>query len=381
MTRPCSRPRSHPRLALVALVAVLIAAGAACSDDDAAPDDDGASAKAGCAQPSAATGDEPADKVRLLTHDSFALSDGVLDAFTKETGVKVEVIQGGDAGTVVNQAILTNGNPQADVLYGIDSTFLSRALDEKLFVAHDAEGLDEVDDALELDPDHCVTPIDHADVCINYDKAYFAEHHLDVPASLDDLTDPAYKDLLVVENPATSSPGLAFLLATIEEFGDDGWEDWWGALRDNGVEVVDGWEEAYYSSFSGGLSSEGDRPLVVSYATSPPAEVVYADPPVDEAPTGVMDTSCYRQVEFAGILNGTKHEAEAGKLVDFLLSKQVQADVPLSMFVFPARDGIDLPQPFVDFAATPTHVYEIDPEDIDAHRDDWIDRWTDVVVR
>jgi thiamine transport system substrate-binding protein len=364
------------------LLALLLAATAAGCGDTVAPDEEGVADGPGCvaAQPADADA-ETADTVRLLTHDSFALSDGVLHEFTDETGIDVEVIQGGDAGTVVNQAILTNGSPQADVLYGIDSTFLSRALREQLFVTHDAKGIDEVDDRLDLDPDHCVTPIDYGDVCINYDKAYFEEHDLDVPHSLDDLTDPVYEDLLVVENPATSSPGLAFLLASVEAFGEDGWEEWWSDLRDNGVDVADGWEEAYYSSFSGGLGSEGDRPLVVSYASSPPAEVVFADPPVDDAPTGVIDASCYRQVEFAGILNGTEHEAEAGRLVDFLLSETVQADVPLTMFVFPARDGVDLPPEFVEHAATPDDVFEMAPDEIDANREEWIDRWTDVVLR
>jgi thiamine transport system substrate-binding protein len=336
----------------------------------------------------AACGDDAADDtagetttVRLLTHDSFLLSDGVLDAFTEETGIEVEVIQGGDAGTVVNQALLTNGNPQADVLYGIDSTFLTRALDEDLFVPYEADGLDEVDDALLLDPEHRVTPIDYGDVCLNYDKAYFEDHQLAVPGALEDLTDPAYRDLLVVENPATSSPGLAFLLATVEAFGDPGWEAWWTSLTANGVQVVDGWEEAYYSSFSGGLGSEGDRPLVVSYASSPPAEVLYADPPVDDSPIGVIDASCYRQVEAAGILAGTSHEDEAGQLIDFLLSDTVQADVPLSMFVYPARGGTELPEVFVQHAATPTDVFELPADQIDANREDWIDQWTDLVLR
>jgi thiamine transport system substrate-binding protein len=325
--------------------------------------------------------EETGGTVRLLTHDSFLLSDGLLEDFTDDTGIEVEVIQGGDAGTVVNQAILTNGNPQADVLFGIDSTFLTRALDADLFVPYEAEGLDRVPSELQLDPEHRVTPVDYGDVCLNYDKAYFEDHALAPPASLEDLTTPAYKDLLVVENPATSSPGLAFLLATIEAFGADGWQTWWTELRANGVEVVDGWEEAYYSSFSGGLGSEGDRPVVVSYASSPPAEVVFADPPVDEAPTGVVDASCYRQVEGAGILNGTEHEDEAGRLIDFLLSEAVQADVPLSMFVFPAREGTELPAEFAEHAATPTEVFELPPEEIDANREEWIDQWTDLVLR
>lgn len=325
-------------------------------------------------------GSEPVT-VRLLTHDSFAVSDDVLAGFTEDTGINVRLIQGGDAGTVVNQAILTNGNPQADVLFGIDSTFLSRALDEDLFVPYEAADLDEVDDAFVLDPKHRVTPVDYGDVCLNYDKAYFAEHDLAVPARLEQLVEPAYRGLTVVENPATSSPGLAFLLATVDAFGEDGWQQFWRQLRANDVLVSDGWEDAYYSQFSGGSTSEGTRPIVVSYASSPPAEVIYADPPVTEAPTGVITAGCYRQVELAGILRGTKHKAAARELIDFLLSEPFQADVPLSMFVYPVRRGVSLPAEFLDHAVSPSDVADLDPEVIGARRDEWIDTWTDLVVR
>ncbi|MET0727721.1 MAG: thiamine ABC transporter substrate-binding protein, partial [Acidimicrobiales bacterium] len=251
-------PRLLALLALTALGAV-----AACGDDSSSTGE---------------RGDETTSTIRLLTHDSFAVSDEVLATFTEETGIEVELLQGGDAGTVVNQAILTNGNPQADVLFGIDSTFLSRALDEDLFVPYEAEGLDEVDEAFRLDPDHRVTPVDYGDVCLNYDKAWFDASGTPVPTTLEELTDPAYRDLLVVENPATSSPGLAFLAATVAVFGEDGWTGYWARLRDNGLEVVDGWTEAYYERFSG--AGDGPRPLVVSYGSSPPAEVVFADPPI-----------------------------------------------------------------------------------------------------
>ena len=335
---------------------------------------------AACGDTSPSASDDPVT-LRLLTHDSFVVSDDVLAAFTDETGIEVELLQGGDAGTVVNQAILTNGNPQADVLFGVDSTFLTRALDAELFLPYEARDLDLVDAALRLDPAHRVTPVDYGDVCLNYDKAFFAEAGLAVPQSLEDLVDPRYADLLVVENPATSSPGLAFLLATIDHFGEGGWQDWWRALRANGVSVSDGWEDAYYGQFSGGATSEGTRPLVVSYASSPPAEVVFADPPVTEAPTGVITAGCYRQVEGAGILAGTEHEAEARRLLDFLLSEPFQADVPLSMFVYPVRGGVELPPAFVDHAVTPDAVATLDPRRIEEHRDAWIDEWTDLVVR
>jgi thiamine transport system substrate-binding protein len=351
-------------LAAALLVAALLAGVVAgCGDDDS----------------DTASGDRVT--LRLLTHDSFTVSDGVLEAFTEETGIGVELVQGGDAGTVVNQAILTNGNPQGDVLFGVDSTFLSRALDEDLFVPHEAAGVDSVDESLLLDEDHRVTPIDYGDVCINYDKSYFAESGPPVPDSLDDLIDPAYKDLLVVENPATSSPGLAFLLATVAEFGEDGWQAWWTALRANGVEVVDGWETAYNEVFSGGGASRGPRPLVVSYASSPPVEVVYADPPVTEAPTAVMTTSCYRQIEGAGILRGTDHEAEAGQLIDFLLSERFQEDLPLSMFVYPVNPEVTLPDVFVEHSDVVADPYELPVADIGEHREDWIDEWTDLVLR
>ncbi|MGH9084345.1 MAG: thiamine ABC transporter substrate-binding protein [Acidimicrobiales bacterium] len=357
------------RRLLGALLACLMGLGAACGDtDDGGTDDD-------------AAGTTERVTLRLLTHDSFALSEDLLAAFTEETGIEVELIQGGDAGTVVNQAILTKGNPQGDVLFGVDSTFLSRALDEDLFVPYEAAELDEVGEAFLLDDEHRVTPVDYGDVCLNYDKAYFAERGIAVPDTLEALTDPTYRDLLVVENPATSSPGLAFLLASVDAFGEAGWEDWWRDLKANGVLVTEGWEEAYYGQFSGGATSEGTRPLVVSYASSPPAEVIFADPPVDEAPTGVVTAGCYRQIEAAGILEGTEHEEEAGRLLDFLLSEEVQADVPTSMFVYPVRSGVELPPEFVEHAVAPDDVAELDPAVIGRHREAWIDTWTDLVAR
>jgi thiamine transport system substrate-binding protein len=360
-TRTAVRTPSRLRraVALVALVALATALGACGDDDDA----------------------EGSVTLRLLTHDSFVVSDAVLEGFTDRTGIEVELLQGGDAGTVVNQAILSKGAPQADVLFGIDSTLLTRGLDEDLFVPYEAADLDLVDPAFRLDPRNRVTPVDYGDVCLNYDKAWFAERGLAPPDALEDLVEPAYRDLLVVENAATSSPGLAFLLASIAHFGPEGWQAWWRDLRANGVEVVDSWEDAYNAAFSGGSASQGDRPLVVSYASSPPVEVLYADPPVTESPTGVIEAGCYRQVEAAGILRGTDHEAEARQLVDFLLSEPFQADVPLSMFVFPVRTGVALPEVFTEHAARPAQPLELPPAEIDANRDAWIDEWTDLVLR
>ena len=353
---------TRPLLALLA--AALVVAG--CGDDDAetTPEPEG--------------GD--ATSITMLTHDSFDVSDEVLAAFTEETGITVELLPSGDAGSMLNQAILTKGSPQGDVLFGVDSTFLSRALEEDLFVAYESPALDGVDESLVLDPEHRVTPIDTGDVCLNYDKAGLADAGLEPPEDLADLADPAYAGTLVVENPATSSPGLAYLLATVAEFGEDGWPEHWQALRANDVEVAAGWEEAYYGSFSGAAGSPGDRPIVVSYASSPPAEVIFAEEPLDDAPTGVVEGSCYRQIEFAGILAGTEHEEAAQQLIDFLLSPTFQEDVPLNMFVYPVID-VELPAEFVEHGAEPEDPYLLDADVVAENRDAWIQEWTDIVLR
>ena len=320
------------------------------------------------------------DSLTLVTHDSFAVSDDVLASFTEETGVEVKVLPAGDAGAALNQAILTADDPLGDVIFGVDNTFLSRATEADILVPYESPELANVPDELELDPRHRLTPVDRGDVCINFDKAYFAEQGLAVPVTLEDLTAPEYRGLLVTENPAMSSPGLAFLLATVAEFGEDGWRDYWQRLRDNDVEVVSGWEEAYNGEFSAG-EGQGDRPLVVSYASSPPAAVYFSDPQPTESPVGTQLASCFRQIEFTGILKGTSKEKEARELIDFMLSERFQADIPLSMFVFPVRDGVALPDVFVEFADVPPEPLTLPPAQIGENREQWIREWTDTVLR
>jgi thiamine transport system substrate-binding protein len=323
------------------------------------------------------TAGEPSGTVVLLTHDSFALTPELLEAFEAETGITVEVQPSGDAGAVLNRAILTAGEPEGDVLFGVDSNLLGRALAEDLFLPYESALLEHVPEHLRVD-EH-VTPIDVGDVCLNTDLAYFEENDLEAPDGLDDLVDPAYEGLTVVEDPSTSSPGLAFLLATVVELGDD-WEQWWADLRANDVLVESGWESAYYGAFSGG-SGEGDRPIVVSYASSPAAEVYFSEGALTEAPTGVVTSSCFGQVEYAGILRGTSNEPAARALVDFLLSPEVQADIPLQMFVYPVRGDVPLPAVFNEHAEPIGAPLTMDPVEIDAQREDLIARWTEIVLR
>jgi len=372
----------RPLTTTMAAAAALAMFAAACGGNGSGETDAGTTDPTSSqpATTSEAAPDLEGSNVTLLTHDSFNASDDVLAAFEDETGMTLEILRSGDAGSMVNQAILSAGNPQADVLFGIDNTFLSRALEADLFEAYEPAAAADLDQSLVLDDQYRVTPIDTGDVCLNYDVAAFDELQVDPPATLEDLTDPAYAGKLVVENPATSSPGLAFLLATIATFGDGGWQEFWEDLRVNDVAVSAGWEDAYYGQFSGG-AGEGDRPLVVSYASSPPAEVFFADPQPEQAPTGVIAASCFRQIEFAGVLAGTDNRAGAEALIDFLLSLEFQEDIPLNMFVFPARTDATLPDVFVEHAVVVDEPIAMDPADIHANREAWIDEWTQIVIR
>ena len=323
--------------------------------------------------------DQPNDVV-LVTHDSFAISPAVKKAFEEESGLELKILKAGDAGELVTRALLTAGNPEGDVLFGIDNNLIARAFRGDVFEPYESPELASVDPALVLDPAHRATPIDRGDVCLNYDKAWYADRNIPPPRTLGDLTLQRYRDQLVVENPATSTPGLAFMLATIAEFGEK-WQGYWRKLRANGVLAVDGWEDAYYTRFSGAAGSKGDRPIVVSYASSPPAEVIFGKPRPTTAPTGVVESTCFRQIEFAGVLRGAKNEEGAQKLVDFMLSKRFQEDIPLQMFVFPARRDAAVPPEFEKFAVVPEHPLDLSPRVINENRERWVDRWTDIVVR
>lgn len=331
------------------------------------------------------SGGSKSKTVTLVSHDSFAATPAVLKEFTQETGYTVKVLKSGDAGAALNKEILTKGSPQGDVFFGVDNTLLSRALDHDLFTPYVAKGLGQVPEEVQLDKDkHRVTPVDTGDICVNYDKKYFADKKLAPPQSFDDLIKPEYKNLLVTENVATSSPGLGFLLGSVGHYGDEGWQDFWKKLKANGVKVVDGWEQAYNEEFSGsagGKKAKADRPLVVSYASSPPAEVLFAEPQPTEAPTGVATGTCFRQTEFAGLLDGAKNEEGGKALLDFLVSKKFQEDMPLNMFVNPVVKDAKLPELFTKFGAVVDKPETVAPDKIAKNREQWVQSWSSLVLK
>jgi thiamine transport system substrate-binding protein len=318
----------------------------------------------------------------VMTHDSFSISKEIAANFEAQNNVKLSFVKGGDAGAVLNKAILSRESPLADVFYGFDNTFLSRALESGIFESYQSPMLDVIPREYQLDSGARALPVDFGDVCINYDQLYFSNRKLPLPQKLEDLTKPIYSGLLVVENPATSSPGLAFLLATIAHFGPDQYLEYWKLLRSNNTAVANGWETAYYTNFSGS-SGKGSQSMVVSYASSPAAEVIFATTPMNDPPTGslLFADMCFRQIEFVGILKGTRQRQMAEKFVDFMLSPAFQEDMPEQMFVYPVHPSARLPETFQKYAAVAKNPARMDPAEISKNRDAWIKAWTDVFLK
>ena len=330
----------------------------------------------------AACGDEEVRELILLTSDSFDISEEIIAEFEAANDATVIIQKAGSSGEVLTRAILEKGNPSADLIYGIDNTYLTRALDEEILVKYESPLLRKVSEKFILDDTYHVMPMDYGYVNLNYDKAFLEENGLKPPSSLEELTGADWKGRLVVQNPGTSSSGLAFLIATVSYFGEDDdydYLDFWADLRANDVAVKDGWSEAYYTDFS---QYGGDRPLIVSYATSPAAEVFFSEVKIDVPPTGnvLLDKATFLQIEGIAILKGARNVKLARKFIDFAMGKGFQEDIPGRMFVYPVNREAALPD-FFKFSVVPTEPADIAPETIDQKRDTWIDAWTKVVIR
>lgn len=351
------------------------------ANSDAAGTDESAE-NTGAPDTDTATGDgtdAPAGsgEVVLVTHESFTLPDEVIEEFTAQTGYTLTVQAVGDAGAMANQLVLTAGSPLGDVVFGIDNTFASRVVNEGVLTTYSPELPDgAADHALTGEAAEYLTPISYGDVCVNIDDVWFEENGITPPATLAELTDPTYQDLFVTPGATDSSPGLAFLLATIGEFGEDGWQDYWSDLVGNGARITSGWSDAYYVDFTAG-GGDGDRPIVLSYASSPPFTI----PEGEQEPTtsALLDT-CFRQVEYAGVIEGAENVEGAQALVDFLLSDEVQAEIPDAMYVYPASAEVDLPELWSQWAQVASDPIEVSPEEIEAGREAWVLEWADVAA-
>jgi thiamine transport system substrate-binding protein len=287
----------------------------------------------------------------VVTHDSFDLDKKLIAGFEAANKVKVRLIKAGDAGELLNRLILTRASPLGDVVYGLDNTLLPRAAAAGLLSPYRSPNAARIPAAQRLGDGTLLNTVDLGYVAFNYDKAYFQKAKLALPTTLAELSQPQYAKLTVVESPATSSPGLAFLLALNSELGDSGALNWYRTARTNGMKVTRGWSDAYYKEFS---LNKGKYPIVLSYASSPAAEVFYSGGKLTQPPTAVLDLpgSTFVQLEGVGILKGTRQAALAKKFVDFMLSAPVQADFPTRMFVYPSVPGTPL-DPVFKFAQKP----------------------------
>jgi thiamine transport system substrate-binding protein len=319
---------------------------------------------------------QAATDVVLVTHDSFVLPKPLIRQFEEESGYHLIVRASGDGGTLTNKLVLSQGDPIGDVAFGVDNTFATRALDADVFAPYDVTLPPGASQYLLPGDDHRLAPIDNGNVCVNVDTAWFAAHHLAAPSSLGDLVQPAYKGLLAVPGATTSSTGLAFLLGTIGKYGN-AWPDYWQKLLANDALVTDGWSQAYETDFTQG-GGHGDRPIVVSYDSSPADTVPKGS---STSNTRALLDTCFRQVEYAGVLTGAANVTGARAFVDFLLSPDVQKALPESMYVFPVRAGTPLPPTWAKFAVQPTHPFSVSPARISQDRDTWLRQWSDLVSR
>jgi thiamine transport system substrate-binding protein len=312
-----------------------------------------------------------APELRVLTHSSFALPKPLLAQFEKEAGVKLRIAKAGDAGEMLNKLILTRAKPIADVVFGIDNALADNVLD-----AYDGPAASAPSNAALTAP---LVAVDYGYVTLNYDKAWFAKSGVALPKTLEDLAQPALAKLLVVQNPATSSPGNAFLLATIGALGEEKAFDWWARMRTGGMKVAKGWTEAYYTDFS---RNGGKYPLVLSYATSPAAELFYAKDKPAEPPTASLSLpgAVFRQVEGVALVKGGAQREAANKFIEFLRSAPVQQQLQTEMWMYPAVSGTARAE-VMKFAPEPAAFDTPSEQDIATKGAQWVARWTKVVLK
>lgn len=315
-------------------------------------------------------------ELRVLTHSSFGVPKPLLAQFEKEAGVKLRIAKAGDAGEMLNKLILTRDNPIADVVFGIDNTLAPKALAANVLAAYDGPATKRTTPVTLPAP---LVPVDYGYVTINYDKAWFAKTKMALPKSLEELAQPEYAKLLVVQNPSTSSTGFAFLLGTIGLMGEQKAFDWWARMRAGGMKVAKGWSEAYYTEFS---RNEGMYPLVVSYATSPAAEVFYAKDKPSTPPTGslTLPGAVFRQVEGVALVRGGGARAAAEKFIEFMRSAPVQQQMQTEMWMFPVEPGVARVEA-MRFALEPVASPAPSDRDVATQTVEWTTRWTRTVLR
>jgi thiamine transport system substrate-binding protein len=307
----------------------------------------------------------------VYAYDSFVAEWGpaplVVPKFEAVHGVKVEVISVGDAGQVLNRAILEKDDPKADIVVGIDNNMLSRALEEGVLQPYRSPNLDAIPRWLIFDDSHSVTPFDYGYFAFVFDS----EALENPPSSLEELTDPRFRRRIIVQDPRTSSPGLGLLLWTVAVYGEQ-YLEFWHRLEPNLLTITDGWDTAY------GMFTSGEAPMVLSYTTSPAYHAEHEQ--TDRFQALLFDEGHYLQVEGMGILRGAPHPAAARKFIDFILTEAFQSEIPLTNWMYPVHPEVATPDSF-RFAPKPDRSLQLQAEEIRVNRDRWIGAWVKQVSR
>lgn len=309
--------------------------------------------------------EETQPTVTIMTHDSFNVPEELVAAFEEESGYTVSTSSPGDAVAVLNQLVLQQDNPTVDAVYGIDSYSAPELLNQDMLTAHNAELGSAEQYTVGTDTEGHLAPIDHGQVCVNVDNEWFDEAGIAPPETLDDLTDPVYAGLFVTTDPTTSSPGIAFLVATITD--QDDWRGYWQDLLANGTKVAGSWADAYYSDFTS--AGDGDYPLALSYSSSPSAE---------EGRTSSALGTCTEQVEYAGVVENAAQPEGAKAFIDFMLDTEFQTSLPDEMYMYPVDDSVALPEAWEQHAELADEPITTDLTEVDENREAWLTAWTDL---
>lgn len=329
--------------------------------------------------------------LKILTYDIAAFSDDMLTNFTEQTGFAVELVYTDDAGGILEIMLQTQGSPQVDLAVGLDNTYLQTALDFCLLTVNNVDTSNVDPNVMALYDGPKAVPFDQGHVCLNYDESVVDGENLTEPQTLWNLTESQWTDKTVFPSPLTSSPGRAFMVATIDYFENDldpntTAFDWWKAMADNGATFTSGWTEAYEIHYSGGYGAWvdghlGDAAMTVSYCHSPGVEAYYGGNWTSSTSL-VLPRATFHQVEYGGLVNGGGNQEAANAFLTFLLSEDINRNMPENNLMQSVLNNATWPEEegYRYHTDLPTLNANITTERIGQEMDDWLMAWTNATV-
>ena len=320
------------------------------------------------------TGGSSTPTITVATYSSFINSEEsagpwLKDAFESEYDAEIEFLEPDSGVNQYIQRAQQGADIEADLYVGLNVDELIRVdeqLDDPLFdsLGGDLERSDHIKDRLRFDPEGRAVPYDTGYISLVYDENE-AE-----PTTFEDLTAEEHRGQFITQNAQNSDPGVAFLLWTINEFGEDGYLDYWQALQDNDVRILGSWDDAYNAY----LSEEGD--MVVSYSTD---QVYNGDQPRHQI--GFLNDQGYEQPEGMARFADSDNPEAARDLMEFVLTPDAQAEIAQRNVQFPAVDDAELDEEFAELAKEPPEPVSFDYEELAGNLDGWVEDWARQVVQ